>query len=245
MRWKDIIEEKRLPLRKGGIGNARGSYAAFVVTMHPDEFLRLTASESDRAMIAAAPFPDTEEDYSRWGDDSKDFGRFPTPFLNVEWPSGRVMGHEGRHRAMMVLRQGGEVFPVIIYLRSQVYQEVTYEKSNWDTDEETQHVERFEDIEEAMARVTELKAWNDKRRAMWGEDGYDELEPVSYSGVKINSLGGHALKGSPAHDNPKDPWEKKPFQISDMPKQLLAQHDQSISVSGYRVGLVKGYRHFR
>ncbi len=188
--------------------------------MNPQDFLKLTASPHDLEVIKQQKFPKTRDEFSgSYSTADQDFGRFPAPFLKVAYPSGKVHGHEGRHRALMVLNQGGTNFPVIIYLRQDSIYTISYEEF---------HVESGE----ARKRYEQLKFSS-------------VAEPINYFGVKMETHGGGTIKGSPTFTDPDDPWKKKAFQKSDMPVQLISEYSDDVVVTNYRVGLVKGYNHFR
>lgn len=233
MRFHEIISEKTLPLLKGELNRARGSYGAFVITMNPEDFLKLTASPHDLAIIKQQTFPKPWDEFSgSYSTADQDFGRFPAPFLKVACPSGKVLGHEGRHRALMVLNQGGTNFPVIIYLRQDSIYTISYEEFHVESGEEFDRTETFNDAGEARQRYEQLKF-------------SPVSEPINYFGVKMETQGGGAIKGSPSFIDPEDPWKKKSFQKSDMPAQLISEYSDDVVVTNYRVGLVKGYNHFR
>lgn len=231
MKWSEITEA-RLPLLPNGVERLRGSYAAFVIVMSPTDFLKLTASPEDLEYIRARDFPQDRETFVGDGGDEEQLGRFSMPFLKVVWPSGRVKGHEGRHRALMIQRQGGNSFPVAIFLYYEDIHEVSYERWDRDTDESTREIETFVNGREAVTRREELRKINDLDNS------------IHYFDVRHDTKLGGAAKGSPNQRNEVDPWDHKAFTVDDMPKRLLAQYDSNIEVTRYRVGLVKGYRHF-
>ncbi len=233
--WDDgqpLTEEARLPLRSGEIDKARGSYGAFIITMHPLDFLKLTTtSDENIAQIQNRSFPDTEEEY--YDPTLKNFGKFEMPFLNVSFPSGKVHGHEGRHRSAMVLKQGGTKVPVIIYPRTEdawsgeatYYDDVgrkTYEtKSGYPSRAEAE-----------AAVIAELK-----------QKGIDQEDIYR---IKTPYVGGTTLKGEPTRS---DGWDKAAWKREDFPKQLIGQDfsdtKSNVRVTNFQVGLVKGYRHFK
>lgn len=241
----DLIDlfEANLKLIANELPRIRGSYGAFLITMHPEDFLKLTADPVvDRPRIEANFFPRSKEEFTdMMGGKAENYGRFPMPFLKVYHPSGKVLGHEGRHRALMVKRKGGENFPVAIYLYTESYFILSYTKAelvetddSYDWGNEVPMEEQFPTYDDAKARQKELR-----------ELSQDTSNEDFFSGFKITSAGRDVIKGTPTHDNPEDPWEKKPFTVADMPKVLRAEYDESITVTDYRVGLVKGYNHFR
>lgn len=250
MRYREI-NEANLKLIKGDLPRIRGSYGAFIITMEPLDFLKLTAPEADFERIKARPFPHDREKWTEINDGKdRDYGRFNIPFLTIEWPSGKVVGHEGRHRAWMVHQQGGTNFPVAIYMRHPNEYEVVYDEYNVETEESVEKREDFgTNYAAAKAREDELKNHSQKERDAW-QHAYDndldfDISPISYHGVKIETYRPGDIKGSPNHVNPNDPWERKPYAVEDMPQQLLGQYDDSVVVTKYKVGLVKGYSHFR
>lgn len=244
MRYRDLVEST-LKLLPGETKRMRGSYGAFVITMHPEDFLKLTCHPNgDYDRIAAKPFPQTEEEYETFWGHKEEYGRFSMPFLTVEWPSGQIRGHEGRHRAMMIMKQDGKSFPVTIFLRHPHEYEVTYDAWNVETDETEKKSEDFgTDYAAAHARMEELEMLNQQRRKAW-DDGSISDHDVVYQRIKMETHRFDVIKGSPSHEG-ADPWDRKPYRIDDMPKQLIGQYDPSVSVSDYRVGLLKGYKHFR
>lgn len=245
MRWFDLLEA-RLPLIKGDLPRLRGSYAAFVITMNPADFLRLTVTGNDLERIQSRSFPNDLDTFKNaHGGNDENFGRYSMPFLMITWPSGKITGHEGRHRANMILKQGGNVFPVAIFMKTANEYEITYERWDPNTDETTSQSETFTDYTEAERRVKYLKSWNKMRRDAYGSDEEDKFEDVLYFTVRMNHLRGNTIKGSPNYENPNDPWDRKAFTTEDMPKQLIGQYDSSVVVTDFKVGLVKGYKHFR
>lgn len=240
MRYSEIMEAS-LKLQPKQMANFRGNYGAFIITMKPEDFLRLTTAPGDMERIAAAKFPLPPEDYIARGGEEKEIGRFYMPFLYVEWPTGKIKGHEGRHRALMIQRQGGTNLPVVIYLRYENHYSVSY--IVYDGDEERTKTEDFgTDKERAYARRTEMEGHNQRVRAAWDNDDFSDLSV--YHQVKLDVSRGGWIKGSPTQENPDDPWDRKAFVHEDMPKQLLGQFDRSVVVTDFRIGRVKGYSHF-
>ena len=223
-----LDETYRLPLRANQIAKARGSYGAFIVTMLPTDFLRLTTPD-DAAIKAVQnrPFPETEEEY-----EFSEFGKFEIPFLTVRFPDGKILGHEGRHRAAMILRNGGNRIPVIIYPRSEdsYCGEATYY-------DETGHRQSFTTPHDFPTRDAAEDA---VRRFLKNIPDEDILK------IRASFSGNYTLKGEP---NRSDGWDKAAWRIEDFPKQLIGQDFYPSSnhhrVSDIKVGLVKGYRHFR
>ena len=229
MNLNDLLEN-RLPLFKGQIPNARGDYGAFVCVMTPRDFLKLTATPEDLKRILADPFPDTEADYSSWKGNLTDYGRFPMPFLKVKFPSGKVFGHEGRHRAAMVMRQGGKAFPVMIY----PYGEDRYEAMIRWIDDETDEDHRWSDIFD-----TEEEADDDV------EQKWSEIGPNIYGKrTRVTVVPYGKLRGAPARSQPQN-FEYAMWRVEDFPPCLFSQYNSYDRVCQFKVGLVKGYRHHR
>lgn len=92
---------------------ARRWGAAGVVCMDPDDFLRLTTKTQDevqRIQNEAQPL-DVYNDLARAGE-------ITTPYLDVEVGTkgrGKILGHEGRHRAVALARAGGKCLPVAVF----------------------------------------------------------------------------------------------------------------------------------
>lgn len=208
----------RLPLKKGVIPNARGFYAALVVTMDPRDFIRLTVrSEAEVGRI----IENTKvglRDYNK--------AEYFMPFLDVNYSDGRVLGHEGRHRAAMIIKEGGTVFPVLIAFR-QKYFGVRYELDDDEAEDEGMKREEFTSLVERNHRLLELR----------DQDGVQALEPYDYVTT---------LKGSPDGSDPSR-WRYAPFKPSDMPRYLVGQFNAGLVIptAGMKIGVVKGYRHFR
>lgn len=210
------LEEARLPLRSGMIDRAKGSYGAFVITMHPLDFLRLTThNEAEIEQIKSRPFPYRKEDLYN----SELDGKFEMPFLYVEFPSGQIRGHEGRHRAAMILARGGNVFPVVIY----PYADMGYEANAVYWDDEGNRREYHSD-----AFSTEELAERAVRMVL------RDIPPDDILRISVNYIGNKKMKGSPRSVG----WERDKWQIGDFPKQLIGQF-APIQVTDYRVGLVK------
>lgn len=235
MLLSDLFEAYRLPLIGGGIPNARGSYGAFLVTMNPDDFLKLTTSPRDLERILATPFPLDKDEYTQTHsyNNGANYGRFPLPFLKVIFPSGKITGHEGRHRAAMIMRKGGDRIPVIIY---------PYEDLGWEA-----KYQYWSDEDEGFVDVTTgPHASEQEARDSASADLLKYPEEDRGSRIKALPHGSVQLKGSPSRSNRKEycwaAWEKEDF-----PNQLVGQYDQSVVVGSDRIniGKIKGYRHYR
>jgi hypothetical protein len=224
----DLLESN-LPLVRNTMGRVRGSYGAFIITMAPMDFLRLTSTPEVLADILARPFPLDADQYRDERGRDEGFGRFEMPFLNVAFPSGAVLGHEGRHRTAMVMRRGGKNIPVTIYPRRE---SVLHAEVSWWT----------ADDEKTSTTLGPFSEYEDAQRA--SADFIAGLDPETYwPKSKISSSGGGAWKGAPARS--VQPWDHAAWQVADFPDRLTGQFDKSVAVTEFRVGLVKGYSHFR
>jgi hypothetical protein len=152
------------------------------------------------------------------------------PFLKVQFPSGKIFGHEGRHRAAWVKRSGGTRIPVTIYPYSE--SEYTGQIEYYDDNGERQFstVGPFGDHTDAVAAT---KA--ERHRIAVDLDLYVSRDRVEHTG-------NITLKGQPDRS---DGWDKAAWRVEDFPEQLVGQYNRSVVVRDFRVGLVKGYNHFR
>jgi hypothetical protein len=238
---KGKILEANLPLRPGVIKNSHGAYGAFVVVMSPYDFLELTTS--NEAQLQAIkngtdrdrPFPQPDDEYNKDHEGlSVTAGRFDMPFLYVQFPSGKVTGHEGRHRAAMVHRSGGKSFPVMIYPREDdrflvrdIYRDDDWNEHEIDTE---YHSRRDAEAHEYKLLLSSL---------------HDEpmLNGWTYLKTKIKVLHGEKLRGAPARSVAA--YQYAAWKVEDFPKALVSQFNDWNKVTRFKVGLVKGYTHHR
>lgn len=150
------IFEKRLPLSKSAYANNRSRKASFVAVMSPRDFIRLT-TRNDEAFDSIVKNTKVELDQYKSGDNEyHKADSYFMPFLNVSM-TGKVLGHEGRHRAAMVMKAGGDKFPCTIHLYTPDEYVLVYSWHDWDTDEQHVRKEIFPSYEEAEKREEELK----------------------------------------------------------------------------------------
>ena len=102
------------------LSNARANKMTGWLSMPPLDFLRLTISTSNVFDWIRQESSDTKSladynEYASSGDSTL------MPWLDVDRSTGRVCGHEGRHRAIAVHNAGGTKFPVGICLRVRGY----------------------------------------------------------------------------------------------------------------------------
>lgn len=211
----------RLPLKKGVIPASRGFYGALVAVMRPEQFIRLTTkNEAEFQQIM---------DQTTNGLDKYDKQQYGIPFLDVNMTDGRIYGHEGRHRAAMVFKAGGDKFPVVIVLRRTKWI-VSWEiEDEGLSDDEALQSKTFYDEDEAQTFMFEQKL------AAIGSN-INNVQMRRYSDT---------MKGSPAASDPSN-WKYAPYRPDDLPPILRGQFNQYITVKTDKMkrGPVKGYSHF-
>lgn len=86
----------------------RDNKAVGFLPMHPLAHLALTTSDEEHLQELISPHPDRKGDkiplaiYNEWTEAGKSI--IP-PFLRVQMSDGKVVGHEGRHRAAALYRE--------------------------------------------------------------------------------------------------------------------------------------------
>ena len=231
----DLVEAN-LKLRPDVIRKAHGAYGAFIVVMRPADFLDLTTSSVEELrQIKDKPFPIPDDKYNAdHADLGLKAGRFDMPFLYVQFPSGKIVGHEGRHRAAMILASGGKSFPVMIYPRAQdqFLVKTTYMDDDWN---EHEVEDTFTDRDEANDHETKLLL-----KHLKGEDP----EGMTHQKTKVKTLQGDKLRGAPDRSSG---WQYAAWKVEDFPTQLVAQYHRYTSVpsSDMKIGIVKGYTHHK
>jgi hypothetical protein len=234
----EIDEDVKFPLRKGVLGSARGNYAAMIAVMDPRDFIRLTTPNKEIDQIYKGKFASSVADYKSGVHPEFNKDQYNMPFLYVEHATGKVKGHEGRHRAAMVAKEGGKKFPCVLIFKELREWAVTYTEAPFTEDGEfgegVDKEQTFSSQDEANAFQAKLKQLNN-----------DVHHGSYYSRIEIETLGGGTMKGSPRSD-PSN-WEFKAWEHRDMPPQLVGQFDQSVIIPTDRMqhGVVKGYRHFK
>lgn len=146
MRYFDLLE-KRLPLSDLAYRNNRSEKATFVAVIDPIEFIRLTVPSEDAIQRI---IDNTKVELPQY-----DRNDYFMPYLYVN-ESGKIIGHEGRHRAAMIHKAGGDRFPITIHMHSNPRYLVTYRGDN-DEGEEVSGSEEFPTYEEAEAFEERLK----------------------------------------------------------------------------------------
>lgn len=91
---------------------ARGNGMHFVVEFPVKEFL-LMSTENEKSLETIQKQCRTIDDYNRWAEEGE---TILMPFLSVDADSGKITGHEGRHRATAIMCSGAKTMPVSIRL---------------------------------------------------------------------------------------------------------------------------------
>ncbi len=102
------------------IDNAEDRKGIGILQMDAYNFLRLTIDTAGVTSWIKEEAESTKslDQYNKWGQD----GTIRVmPFLNIDIKSGKVLGHEGRHRAAAILNEGGKFIPVAIFLKKDWY----------------------------------------------------------------------------------------------------------------------------
>lgn len=110
----------QLKVTPGMIDNAEDRKSIGILQMDAYQFLRLTIDSSTVTTWMDEEIETTKslDQYNAWGQD----GTIRVmPFLNIDMRTGKVLGHEGRHRAASILNSGGKFIPVAIFLKKDYY----------------------------------------------------------------------------------------------------------------------------
>lgn len=232
----ELDERQHLPLQKVG-DVMRGNYGAFVCVMQPSDFLRLTTDGDEHLnKIHNDEFTDLDT-YAAGSNEKYNPKQYNMPFLFIEFETGRVTGHEGRHRAAMVERAGGRSFPCMIIFKETEQWKLTYDRESRTGDEshdpDQEMVEFFPNKEAVDIRVDTLRSLN----------RLDNMD-YHYSEFNFEKVRGYGtMKGSPRSQG----WDKDSWKMHDMPEKFIGQFDPMVVIPTLRMkfGPVKGYRHFK
>lgn len=117
-------EDLLLPINEEQKRNARSEKATLIVDIDPLVFLELTTT--DKGMFPTMDHLLNPEKYSLDDVKNKDLAFFLSkeiqsdliahPFIKLDKRTGKIVGHEGRHRAAAVVRAGGKWFRLAVYL---------------------------------------------------------------------------------------------------------------------------------
>ena len=102
------------------LDNARGNKCVGWIIMNPLDFLRLTTTKPNVFDWIQQEKGDTKtvSEYNGFAASGKSI---LMPWLDVDRHTGKVVGHEGRHRAIAVYVADSRKFPVAICLRDRGY----------------------------------------------------------------------------------------------------------------------------
>jgi hypothetical protein len=232
----DLVEAN-LPLRAGALKRAHGSYGAFIVVMSPTDFLNLTTSDmKELEQIKSRPFPQSADQFDQDHEGlGLKAGQFDMPFLYVAFPSGIVEGHEGRHRAAMVLASGGRSFPVMIYPRA----DTTYRVTDYYHDEHNIDHE----VDTVFNTREDAKAYEWKMR-MAGLKDEPMVNGWTHDDTKMQILRGNTLRGAPDRSSG---WQYAAWKVEDFPVKLVGQFRdwETVPKTRLKIGIVKGYSHHK
>ena len=111
-----VLEEKTIDKYLADYASKSSpNYAqAYIVQMHPNDFLKLTTSTIGRNLIASQTKGLNVEEL-------KDATRHQPFQLRIDTDTGQVEGHEGRHRAMALYTEGIRSIPVLLFDSSNKY----------------------------------------------------------------------------------------------------------------------------
>jgi hypothetical protein len=186
--------------------------------MRPRDFLKLTTYNDDGIeKISKDEFADSPGDFKKGTDPRYRPDQYNMPFLNVT-ETGFVRGHEGRHRAAMVMRSGGNVFPLAIYMKSDIVYSVSWKELRYsEIDDEyldDEHFTKyFSSFEDANSFEKEMKQ--------------KESGDIAMFSIKQNNAGGDYLKGHPERS---EPWNYSNWKKEEFPGFLIGQFDTSIRI---------------
>ncbi len=109
---------------------ARGNKQHIVVSMRPEDFLKLT-TPNDTRIDEIRQDCKKLSDYNQWAETGESI---LMPFLDIKSENGTVKSHEGRHRASALICAGAKEMPVSIKIipidehkKKYGYFEATYE----------------------------------------------------------------------------------------------------------------------
>ena len=243
--YEDELEEARLPLQKGSVNSMRSSYAALLVVMDPNDFIRLTTPADEIEQIHKDRFALSISDYETGADTEFNKSKYNIPWLSVDHTTGKVKGHEGRHRAAMVAKEGGTKFPCVLLFRKPTAYEITYTIEPLEYDEDGMISYDYDNVT-SVSRVFASKEEAEQfEKYLRSENDSDDQPQNYYSDIEITTIGGDTMKGSPRSE--PENWKYDAWKKEDMPKQLIGQFDSLVVVpsSRMKVGVVKGYRHYK
>ena len=110
----------QLKVTQAMIENAKDRKGIGLMKMDPYDFLKLTTDSSSVGQWIKEEHETTKplDQYNEWATD----GTIRVmPFLNINMQTGKVMGHEGRHRAAALMAVHGQEMWVCVFLKKDWY----------------------------------------------------------------------------------------------------------------------------
>lgn len=102
-----------LLITDGMKNRARVNKSVGYVLMPPESFLLLTTPNAAKFRLDEAPSVPSLDQYNKWTHEKEDM----MPYLDMDMRTGKVMQHEGRHRALACMVAHVKLMPVAIFLR--------------------------------------------------------------------------------------------------------------------------------
>jgi hypothetical protein len=222
------------------MANARNNHDALLVVMNPMDFLKLTTPDDDELQSIIDKVDRSLADYnSGVGEYNK--SNYNLPYLNVLWPSGKIVGHEGRHRAAMVYKEGGKSFTATISFRQDYSYFVTWEQTDENGDEVLDEHGEPKMFSQPFPTLQSASAFKREIENEWRAPDYDWSQGTK-SRVKVVTNGGNILRGHPERNNFNvHPWVYGKWTPADMPPALIGQYNDSIRIptSRMKIGVVR------
>ena len=104
-RFDDLVEEYSVPIGGESTQNYATGYVAYI---SPSDFLKLTAVNEELIVLDTARYGNLDVETL------KNNGVRQGPYLKIDFSDGRVYGHEGRHRMVMLRDAGIEKVAIVI-----------------------------------------------------------------------------------------------------------------------------------
>lgn len=191
-----------------------------LVTMDPKDFINLTTTYKEQKQnIIQRESSIPMRKYNPTG--------YELPFLVIEAVTGRVRGHEGRHRAASVIASGGSIdkFPVAIYLCARQYRVKYWVKHHnarpyVKSEIFTKEKDALKFVEDVQKKPTFLK--------------FDDspLDYTDHSILGFNEVNDNIVEMRRLLEPFTDPKTGKvrPVSVNDMPRKLYNQFTGKLAV---------------
>jgi hypothetical protein len=98
------------------MSQAKANKCIGMMTMNPYDFIRLTINQGDvdQWIKEEAEYTKTVEEYNEF---ARKGDSIHPPWLEIDMETGKVVGHEGRHRSAALIKEGVKQIPVAVMLR--------------------------------------------------------------------------------------------------------------------------------